>query len=59
MPGRHQAAEPSQSPGPLLYVLYVLYGSHKASHGLNIHSPRPLLYVLYVLYGIEACILYT
>ena len=32
MPGRHQAAEPSQFPGPLLYVLYVLYGSHKASH---------------------------
>ena len=29
--GRHQA-EPSQSPAPLLYVLYVLYGSHKASH---------------------------
>ena len=29
--GRHQA-EPSQSPGPLLYVLYVLYGFHKASH---------------------------
>ena len=32
MPGRHQAAEPSQSPGSLLYVLYVLYGSHKASY---------------------------
>ena len=29
--GRRQA-EPSQSPGPLLYVLYVLYGSHKASY---------------------------
>ena len=27
-----QPAEPSQSPGSLLYVLYVLYGSHKASH---------------------------
>ena len=32
MPGRHQPAKPSQSPGSLLYVLYVLYGSHKASH---------------------------
>ena len=35
MPGRvaqYQPAEPSQSPGSLLYVLYVLYGSHKASH---------------------------
>ena len=29
--GRHQAAEPSQAPGSLLYVLYVLYGSYKAS----------------------------
>ena len=27
-----QPAEPSQSPASLLYVLYVLYGSHKASH---------------------------
>ena len=26
-----QAAEPSQSPGSLLHVLYVLYGSHKAN----------------------------
>ena len=33
-----QAAEPSQSPGSLLYVLYVLYGSHKAKP-LNLHSP--------------------
>ena len=66
MPDRHQAAEPSQSPGSLLYVLYVLYGSHKASHGSLLYvlyvlyltrqatehplSPGSLLYVLYVLY---------
>ena len=46
--GRHQAAEPSQSPGPLLYVLYVLYLTRQATeHPL---SPGSLLYVLYVLY---------
>ena len=45
--GRHQA-EPSQSPGPLLYVLYVLYLTRQATeHPL---SPGSLLYVLYVLY---------
>ena len=32
MPGRRQPAEPSQSPASLLYVLYVLYGSRKASY---------------------------
>ena len=48
MPGRHQPAEPSQSPGPLLYVLYVLYLTRQATeHPL---SPGSLLYVLYVLY---------
>ena len=31
MPGRHQAAEPSQFPGPLLYVLYVLYLTRQAT----------------------------
>ena len=30
MPGRHQA-EPSQSPAPLLYVLYVLYLTRQAT----------------------------
>ena len=45
--GRRQA-EPSQSPGPLLYVLYVLYLTRQATeHPLSFGS---LLYVLYVLY---------
>ena len=43
-------AEPSQSPASLLHVLYVLYGSHKASHSTST-LPGSLLYVLYVLYG--------
>ena len=44
--GRHQAA--SQSPGSLLYVLYVLYLTRQPTeHPL---SPGSLLYVLYVLY---------
>ena len=48
MPGRHQPAEPSQSPGPLLYVLYELYLTRQAAdHPL---SPASLLHVLYVLY---------
>ena len=43
-----QPAEPSLSPGSLLYVLYVLYLTRQATeHPL---SPGSLLYVLYVLY---------
>ena len=54
-----QAAEPPQSPGSLLYVLYVLYGIEARYRSLlpgieaalNPQSPGSLLYVLYVLYG--------
>ena len=61
MPGRrarHQAAEPSQSPGPcyMCYMCYMALTKQATEHPL---SPGSLLYVLYVLYGIEACILYT
>ena len=45
--GRHQAAEPSQSPEPLLYVLYVLYLTRQATqHPL---SPGPC-YMCYMCY---------
>ena len=49
MPGRRVgAAGAKPSPGPLLYVLYVLYLTRQATeHPL---SPGSLLYVLYVLY---------
>ena len=43
-----QAAEPPQSPGSLLYVLYVLYLTRQAAEPPL--SPGSLLYVLYVLY---------
>ena len=64
MPGRHQAAEPSQSPGSLLYVLYeatehplspvpcfMCYMCY-ISQGkpLNIHSPRVPCYMCYMCY---------
>ena len=42
----------AEHPGPLLYVLYVLYLTRQAAeHPL---SPGPLLYVLYVLYTLYA-----
>ena len=47
-----QAAEPPQSPGSLLYVLYVLYLIRQAAESPLF--PSSLLYVLYVLYILYA-----
>ena len=51
VPRVRQAAEPPQSPGSLLYVLYVLYLTRQAAEPPLFPGSLPyVLYVLYVLY---------
>ena len=51
MPGRHQPAEPSQSPGPLLYVLYVLCLTRQATEHPLSPGPCYMCYMCYISQG--------